>query len=147
MSLLARIPQVSLPVDIVFKPEFDTGPVSFVLVAARGQELMSFVDDREDINSICLTAVQLLLDNYSEEVNPSKWQCSFEVRYPSSCRPEPQRDRPRRGWHVKLRRQGQVDKDGTAASLSRRQHRRCDIREFFLQRDSRVSELCRLGPV
>lgn len=25
---------------------------------------MAFVDDREDINSICLTAVQRLLDNY-----------------------------------------------------------------------------------
>jgi len=29
-----------------------------------GQKKMAFVDDREDINSICLTAVQRLLDNY-----------------------------------------------------------------------------------
>jgi hydroxymethylglutaryl-CoA synthase len=29
-----------------------------------GQKRMAFVDDREDINSICLTAVQRLLDNY-----------------------------------------------------------------------------------
>lgn len=29
-----------------------------------GQSRMAFVDDREDINSICLTAVQRLMDNY-----------------------------------------------------------------------------------
>lgn len=29
-----------------------------------GQQRMAFVDDREDINSVCMTAVQRLLDNY-----------------------------------------------------------------------------------
>lgn len=36
------------------------------VVAGLGQHRMAFVDDREDINSICLTAVQRLLDNYGE---------------------------------------------------------------------------------
>ena len=36
------------------------------LRADRLQERMSFVDDREDINSMCLTAVQRLLETYGE---------------------------------------------------------------------------------
>ena len=39
------------------------------LCAGLGQKRMGFVDDREDINSVCLTAVQRLLDTYNIDIN------------------------------------------------------------------------------
>lgn len=78
---------------------------------------MAFVDDREDINSICLTAVQRLLDNYGAE--PERWSAMVPrvMTHCSSCRPRPQGYRADRSRHRVPRRQVQVDEDDADAAI------------------------------